>query len=133
MKQSEIQYKTLNTAYKAYRTALSVIRGNANEEDLYNSTMEFLAEDAGRKLGEMEDFQRVAQNFMDTIDIQNGVMEDAALKKLDEYEHKLLTEGNQDTAFLLPGASAAPVAMAAKQGGNSSSDYTGLFTNQGGH
>jgi hypothetical protein len=111
VKQEEIKYKTVNAAYRAYKTAVSMIRGNADETELYNETMERLAENASRKLGEIDDFQRVAQGFMDSIDIQNGAVEEQALAKLDQYEQKLLTSGNQDTAFLLPGAMATPQAI----------------------
>jgi hypothetical protein len=114
VKQSEIEYKTINAAYRAYRTAMAVIKGTGNERELYNATMEHLAEQAGRKLGEMEDFQRLAQNFMDTIDLENGAVETEALQKLDAYEQKLLTSGDADTAFLLPGATATPAPVAAK-------------------
>ncbi len=133
VKQSEIEYKTINSAYRAYRTALAVIKGNGDEAELYNATMEHLAEEAGRKLGEMEDFQRLAQNFMDTIDLENGAVETEALQKLDAYEQKLLTSGDSDTAFLLPGATAAPVPVAAKSSSETStaargaSDYGDMF------
>jgi hypothetical protein len=133
VKQAEIEYKTINTAYRAYRTALAVIKGSGDEKEIYNQTMEKLAEQAGRKLGEMEDFQRLAQNFMDTIDLENGAVETDALEKLDAYEQKLLTSGASDTAFLLPGATAAPVPVAAKAPANapapakSASDYGDMF------
>ncbi len=104
VQQAEIQYKTINSAYGAFRKALAVFKGSAEENDLYDSTLENLAEQASMKLGEMEDFQRVAQNFMDTIDVQNGAVETGALAALDKYEQKVLTVGNPDTAFLLPGA-----------------------------
>ena len=133
VKQSEIEYKTINSAYRAYRTALAVIKGNGDERELYNATMEHLAEEAGRKLGEMEDFQRLAQNFMDTIDLENGAVETEALQKLDAYEQKLLTSGDADTAFLLPGATAAPVPVAIKASADTSpaarsaGDYGDMF------
>src|SRR5215831_8210662 len=133
VKQAEIEYKTINSAYRAYRTALAVIKGNGDERELYNATMEHLAEEAGRKLGEMEDFQRLAQNFMDTIDLENGAVETQALEKLDAYEQKLLTSGTSDTAFLLPGATASPVPVPAKKGDDapapakSASDYGDMF------
>jgi hypothetical protein len=133
VKQSEIEYKTINSAYRAYRTAMAVIKGNGDERELYNETMEHLAEEAGRKLGEMEDFQRLAQNFMDTIDLENGAVETEALQKLDAYEQKLLTSGDADTAFLLPGATAAPVPVAIKASADASpavrsaSDYGDMF------
>jgi hypothetical protein len=133
VRQAEIEYKTINTAFRAYRTALAVIKGTGDEKELYNQTMEKLAEEAGRKLGEMEDFQRLAQNFMDTIDLENGAVETDALEKLDAYEQKLLTSGATDTAFLLPGATAAPVPVPAKGMGEattpakSASDYGDMF------
>ena len=133
VRQAEIEYKTINTAFRAYRTALAVIKGTGDEKELYNQTMEKLAEEAGRKLGEMEDFQRLAQNFMDTIDLENGAVETEALEKLDAYEQKLLTSGATDTAFLLPGATAAPVPVPAKGMGEaptpakSASDYGDMF------
>ena len=133
VKQAEIEYKTINTAYRAYRTALSVIKGTGDEKELYDQTMEKLAEEAGRKLGEMEDFQRLAQNFMDTIDLENGAVETEALEKLDAYEQKLLTSGATDMPFLLPGATAAPVPVAVGKGpdspspAKSASDYGDMF------
>jgi hypothetical protein len=133
VKQAEIEYKTINTAYRAYRTALAVIKGSGDEKEIYNQTMEKLAEEAGRKLGEMEDFQRLAQNFMDTIDLENGAVETEALEKLDAYEQKLLTSGATDTPFLLPGASAAPVPVPVKRSGDgptpvkTASDYGDMF------
>lgn len=133
VKQAEIEYKTINAAYRAYRTALSVIKGTGDEKELYNQTMENLAEEAGRKLGEMEDFQRLAQNFMDTIDLENGAVETEALEKLDAYEQKLLTNGTSDTAFLLPGATASPVPELVKKGGDAAApaktanDYGDMF------
>jgi hypothetical protein len=133
VRQAEIEYKTINTAYRAYRTALSVIKGTGDEKEMYNQTMEKLAEEAGRKLGEMEDFQRLAQNFMDTIDLENGAVETEALDKLDAYEQKLLTSGATDTPFLLPGATAAPVPVGVGKGSDapapakSASDYGDMF------
>ena len=133
VRQAEIEYKTINTAYRAYRTALAVIKGTGDEKELYNQTMEKLAEEAGRKLGEMEDFQRLAQNFMDTIDLENGAVETEALEKLDAYEQKLLTSGATDTPFLLPGATTAPVPVPVKKTPDaptpvkSASDYGDMF------
>ncbi len=75
---------------------MSVIRGNAAEEDIYSQTMEHLAEQAGQKLGEIEDFQRLAQGFMDYLDLKQGVITDDALAKLEAYQQKLLLPGTQE-------------------------------------
>jgi len=94
--------------------------------------MEHLAEEA-TQTRRMEDFQRLAQNFMDTIDLENGAVETEALEKLDAYEQKLLTSGATDTAFLLPGATAAPVPVPvgkssdAPPAAKSAGDYGDMF------
>lgn len=90
VKQAETQYKTVNTAYSAFRSAMAVFKGNVDEQDIYDTTMEHLVDDATTKMGQMEDFQRVTQNFMDNIDLKNGAMNADALKELDAYEQKLL-------------------------------------------
>lgn len=129
VKQAEIQYKTINSAYKAYKTAMRVIKGNATEEDIYNTTMEHLAEQAGQKLGEMEDFQRVAQSFMDNLDVQNGVVTEDALKMLETYEAKLLTPGTTD--FLKTNMASQPNRAYATIDRNVvDADYAVLFNNQ---
>jgi phage shock protein A len=103
VRQAEVQYKALNAGSSAMRKAMKVIGGNSFEDETYNQTMEFLADQAGRQLGEMENFQAVAQKFMDGIDIENGVAQTQALAQLDAFEQKLLTPGNPDTAFLKSG------------------------------
>jgi hypothetical protein len=111
-RQEEIRYNTLNTAYKAYKTALSLITGDATEDDAYSETITFLADEAGRKLGEMEDMQRLAQGFMDNMDVQNGAVAEEAMEKLASYEQKQLLPGSQPTVSLLTGNSAAGVPVA---------------------
>jgi uncharacterized membrane protein len=135
VKQAKVQYETLNTAYGAFKTAMSIIKGNSTEEDLYNKDLEFLAADASRKLGEIEDVQRVATTFMDNLDVTNGAITQDAMNALDAYEAKVLTPGNTDTAFLLPGATSAqalPIkTLGADKSGvasaSSGNDYSGLF------
>jgi uncharacterized membrane protein len=136
VKQAKVQYETLNTAYGAFKTAMSIIKGNSTEDDLYNQDLEFLADDASKKLGEIDDVQRVATTFMDNLDVTNGAITQDAMNALDAYEAKVLTPGNTDTAFLLPGATSAqplPIkTLGASSGGgvtsaSASSDYDGLF------
>jgi len=101
--QAEVQYNAIRKASSAYKSAMSIITGNTDENDVYNETLEHLAEYAGEQLGQIDDFQRVAQNFMDKIDVQNGAADTEALAQLDKYEQKLLTPGGM-TDFLQPGA-----------------------------
>jgi hypothetical protein len=117
VKQQEIQYKTLNAGFKAFKTAMSVVSGNADESDIYNETLERLADEASRKLSYMEESQKVAQKFMDSADLEQGSANMDAMADLDAYEQKFLTPGNPETSFLAPGAKQperAPVTIEGK-------------------
>jgi hypothetical protein len=85
-----MRYKALKAAHGALQSAKAILNGNPEANALYDQTLEFLAEDAGNKLGDMEDFARVAENFMSTVDLENGAAAQDALSKLDEFERKLL-------------------------------------------
>ncbi len=129
VKQNEVRFKTINAAHKAFMRALRASKGSAAEDEIFNSMMEHMAEVAGRKLGEMEDMQRVAQKFMDDLDLTHGEISisDEALAKLASYEQKLLTPGTT-LGFLKPGVAAtAMVTVPGKgsTGGGAGSDYFG--------
>ena len=70
---------------------------------MFDEAMEALAEDVALKVGEMERFMDVSSNFMNTIDLQQGVLEDDALKMLEEWERKsdlLLLDGKLEDSVL---------------------------------
>jgi hypothetical protein len=48
--------------------------------------LEALADDIGKKVGEMERFMDTSRNLMASIDLQNGVFEDEGLRMLEEFE-----------------------------------------------
>lgn len=98
VKQKKIEYKTINTAYSAFKGAMKAFKGSVTEEDIYDTTMEHLAENASLKLGEIEDFQRITANFMDNLDVENGAVTEKAMKELEAYQQRLLLPESQ--AFL---------------------------------
>jgi DNA-binding FrmR family transcriptional regulator len=107
VRQAEIERKTIHSAYRAFRAALRAIRGKASEQEIYDAAMEHLADDVGRKLGEMEAFQRDARAFMDDMDVQRGVIGEDALERLDRFEQKVLGPRRQELLGPAPGASGA--------------------------
>ncbi len=48
--------------------------------------MEAIADDVSQKVGEMERFMQLSENFMQSIDLQNGVFEEEGLKMLEMWE-----------------------------------------------
>ena len=125
VREEEIKYKTINTAWSAFSTAMSIIRGSADEQDLYNQDLEFLADNASTKLGQIDEMMRLSQHFMDGVDLQNGAMDTKASKELEAYQQKLLTSGDQGAVSLLTGGSTLPMKEAVKV--PAISDYDNFF------
>lgn len=75
-------------ASSAMKAAAAILRGEGDERELFDQATEFVAEDYAKKLGEIEDFMEASKPFMDGIDLQNGVYEEAALRQLEAWESK---------------------------------------------
>jgi hypothetical protein len=89
--------------------------------------MEHIADDVANKVGEMERFMEMSANFMNSIDLQNGVFEEEGLKMLEEYEKKstlLLLGGKEKMDDVLE--LKQPVIQSRSDSGGSSG-YENLF------
>lgn len=82
-----IKRKMVRSAYKSLMNAKKVMQGDEQRE-LYDMALENLAEDYFSKIGEMEQFMDESKSFLDGMDLQNGIYEEDALTKLDEWEKK---------------------------------------------
>lgn len=65
---------------------MSIIKGDADKRAMFDQAMEVIADDVANKVGEMERFMEMSSNFMNSIDLQNGVFEEQGLKMLEDYE-----------------------------------------------
>lgn len=82
----EREHEMMKASYSAYKRAVNILKGDTDKKEMFDQAMEFLADDYGRKLGEIEHFMDVSKNFIDSIDLQNGVYEDKALQQLESWE-----------------------------------------------
>ncbi len=98
VKVKEQEYKAIKTSHSAMRGAMSIIKGDSDKRAMFDQAMEFVADDVANKVGEMERFMEMSSDFMNSIDLQNGVFEEQGLKMLEEYEKKstLLLMGGKD-------------------------------------
>jgi hypothetical protein len=83
----EIERKMILASYSAMKAAAAIINGGTNEKELFDQATEFVAMDYAMKLGEIENFMENSKGFVDGIDVQNGVFESEALKKLEAWEN----------------------------------------------
>ncbi|MEY3321344.1 MAG: hypothetical protein RLZZ417_927 [Bacteroidota bacterium] len=82
----EQEQKAVHATHNAMQSARSIIKGNPDKRALFDTAMEAVAEDVGNKMGELERFMHASNNFMNAIDLQNGVFEESGLKLLEEWE-----------------------------------------------
>src|SRR5713101_2256499 len=88
--EEEMRRKALKKAYSVFQAAKKIFRGDPVANQIYDQTLEYLADDAGQMLGEMEDFNRLANKLMTNMDLETGAINDEAVKQLSEFQQKLL-------------------------------------------
>lgn len=103
VKIQEQRYEIMKKSYNAFKSAMKVVNGDSESREMYERTMEYLANDYGQKLGEIEHFIEVSGSFINGVDIQNGVYEEDAMKMLQEWEKKgdSILLGDQKQQILL--------------------------------
>jgi hypothetical protein len=130
VKLKEEERKAIRTSHSAMKSAMSVISGDPDKRAMFDMAMEAIADDVANKVGEMERFMEMSSNFMDSIDLQEGVFADEGMKMLEEWEKKstlMLMEGagksSEDTLELRK-----PEAEPEKRAkGEEDSQYDNLF------
>ena len=89
--------KAIRASHGAMKSAMSVINGNPDQRALFDRAMEAVTEDVANKVGEMERMMELSNDFMASVDLQNGVFAEDGLRMLEEWEKKselLLSEGH---------------------------------------
>lgn len=137
VKIKEQERKAIRASHSAMRSAMNIINGNSDRREMFDQAMEAIAEDVADKVGEMERFMDVSKNFMDGIDLQNGVFEEQGLEMLEKWERestslllgdekiKLLNEGNHQID--LNQKRPRKNVNRNPKGNNNNNEYTNLF------
>jgi hypothetical protein len=86
VKVKEIERKTIHASHSAMKSAMNIIAGNGDKREMFDMALEAIADDVANKVGEMERFMEVSTNFMDSIDLQNGVFEEEGMAMLEKWE-----------------------------------------------
>jgi len=91
--ESEIDVKSrertmILASHSALQSAIKILRGDQDKKAMFDMAMDYLTEDYGAKLGEIEHFVQMSGAFIDSVDLQNGVFEADALKMVEEWEQK---------------------------------------------
>lgn len=127
VKVKEQERKAIRASHSAMKSAMNIIRGDSDKRALFDAAVEEIADDVANKVGEMERFMELSENFMNSVDLQNGVFEEEGLKMLKEYEEKstllLLGGGEKSESTLDLDSERAQRSRSS----SSSNEYEGLF------
>ncbi len=108
----EQERKAIRSSHSAMKSAMSVISGDPDKRAMFDQAMEAVTDDVANKVGEMERFMEMSSNFMESVDLQNGVFEEEGLKMLEKWETEgislilgeekddLLVQANDDSDIL---------------------------------
>jgi len=125
----EQERKAIRASHSAMKSAMSVISGDPDKRAMFDAAIEAVNDDVANKVGEMERFMEMSANFMDSVDLQNGVFEEDGIKMLEKWEKEstlmLLGDSTGITDTLdLNQPTARPEAQ---KGSKSDSSYDNLF------
>ncbi|MCB0661826.1 MAG: hypothetical protein KDC24_03725 [Saprospiraceae bacterium] len=103
VKVKEQERKAIRASHGAMKSAMSVISGDPDKRAMFDAAMENITDDVASKVGEMERFMEMSANFMDSIDLQNGVFEEKGLEMLEQWEKEstlMLLDSNSTVSGL---------------------------------
>ncbi|MBK8484730.1 MAG: hypothetical protein IPO78_04875 [Saprospiraceae bacterium] len=86
VKIKEQERAAIHASHSAMKSAMSVISGDKDKRALFDESLEALADDISGKVGEMEQFMEMSENFMASVDLQNGIFEVEGIKMLEKWE-----------------------------------------------
>ena len=84
----EQERKAISASHSAMKSAMNIIAGNSDKKEMFDRALEAIADDVSMKIGEMERFMDMSHNFMDSIDLQNGIFEEEGLELLEKWENE---------------------------------------------
>jgi anion-transporting ArsA/GET3 family ATPase len=111
---NEIEYTAIRSSHNAFKSALSIINGDPDKKAMFDESMNFMVNDIGTKIGEMDSMLQASQEFISSVDIADAAFADKGLKLLEQFEAKGL-----ENIFGIEGTkSAPPVVINANTGNN---------------
>lgn len=81
--------ETIRTSHKIMKSAVNIINGNSDRKLIFDQAMEYVVDDIGMRIGEMERFMDVSADFMSSMDLEQDMLEDQGMKAFDEWSNKV--------------------------------------------
>lgn len=125
-----VEREMILASHSAMSAAKKILQGGTDEKELFDQAMEFVVNDFGMKMGEIDAFIESSKGFVEGLDLQNGVYEAATLEKLQAWESKAdsILLGEAGKAKLLEHTAAMPMNLGIGVPAAAAMDYDSLLT-----
>ncbi|QJW89908.1 hypothetical protein HNV11_11230 [Spirosoma taeanense] len=81
----ETEYQIVKESSNALKTAVSIFKGDPDKRFYFDQSMEYIQDDMSQKLGEMKRAMDLSMDFINGVDIQNGILSDKGEALLEAY------------------------------------------------
>ncbi|MDQ6481437.1 hypothetical protein [Dyadobacter sp. LHD-138] len=108
VKLKEAEYRIVKESSNALRTAVSIFKGNPDKKFYFDESMEYIQDDMSLKLGEMKRAMDLSLDFINGVDVQNGLLSDKGQAMLEAYNKGDFKLIQLDTAPNQPARSIDP-------------------------
>ena len=81
----ETEYQIVKESSNALKTAVSIFKGDPDKKFYFDQSMEYIQDDMSNKLGEMKRAMDLSMDFINGVDIQNGILSDKGEALLEAY------------------------------------------------
>ena len=105
VKLKETEYQIVKSSSNALKTAISIFKGDPDKKFYFDESMEYIQDDMSKKLGEMKRAMDLSMDFINGVDIQNGILTDKGKALLDAYnqgDFKLINIENPTPSGIKP-------------------------------
>jgi len=80
--------EAISKGYSAFKSAMKVLDGSPDEKAMFDQSMEFLAEQMGNRVGEIERFMQNSGGILVGMDVDKEIFDQKGLLMIDEWSAK---------------------------------------------
>ena len=80
--------EAITKSHNVMKSAISIIKGSDDKKIIFDQAMEFVVDDIGSKVGEMDRMLEASTDFISSVDLDNAVYEERGVQMLEEFDQK---------------------------------------------
>jgi len=80
--------EAITKSHNVMKSAMNIIKGNDDKKIIFDQAMEFVVDDIGFKVGEMERMLDASTDFINSVDLDNAVYEERGVQMLEDFDKR---------------------------------------------